>query len=551
MDFEKEIKKSLKKETGNDNLEIPPSPDLGDYAFPCFILASKYKKTPSEIATELANKLEIKGVEINATGPYLNFFVDKSTIAKDVLVKAFKQEDYGSETKKEKTIVIDYSAPNVAKHMGIHNLRSTVIGQALSSTYKYLGYKVQGVNHLGDWGTNFGQLITGIKKYSSLSKIKNVQDLNKIYVKFHHEMEKHPELEQKARDEFSKLETGNIEAKKYWKKFVAVSLKDYDKLYTRLGIKFESTKGESEYIPLIGNTLKILKKHRLTKESDGALVVEMGKDMPPCLLKKSDGSTLYGLRDVTAGLFRLKHYKPKKVLYVVDIAQSLHFQQCFKVLEKINKKNKEIFEHIIFGRLSFKDGTMSTRKGKVVILEDVLNKAVEKVLNIIKEKNPKLKNKKDVAEKVGVGAVVFNDLFNDRIHNIIFDWNKVLDFEGSTGPYIQYAYARCSAILKKYNKKVDEKVEFELLNEDSEFALLKLLQEFPEVLNNVIKDNKPSHLAKYSIKLAQTFNNFYGICHVVTEDEELTKVRILLVYCVRKVLKKGLTLLGIEAPLEM
>ena len=552
MDFQKEIKKALKKEIGKElDLEIPPNPDLGDYAIPCFILAKQYKKDPSEIAKELADKLEIKEVRINATGPYLNFFVDKSTTAKNVLSQIFKQEDYGSGSKKKETIVIDFSAPNVAKHMGIHNLRSTVIGHALSNTYKYLGYNVIGVNHLGDWGTNFGQLIVGIKKHSSLSKIKNVQDLNKIYVQFHKDVKKHPEMEQQARDEFVNLENKKPEAKKYWQKFVNVSLKDYDKIYDRLGVKFESTKGESEYTRLVNGAIKLLEQKKLTKISDGALVADVGKDMPPCLLKKTDGSTLYGSRDIAAGMFRLKKYSPNKILYVVDVAQSLHFKQWFKVMEKLNKKNKTIFEHIVFGRLSFKDGTMSTRKGKVVILEDVLDKAAKKSLQIIKEKNPKLKNKAKVAEKVGVGAVIFSDLFNDRIHNITFDWDKVLDFEGSTGPYIQYAYARCNSILKKYDKKIDDKIAFELLNEDAESALLKMLQLFPEVVESVIKDNKPSLLAKYSVKLAQTFNNFYSACHVITEDEELTKARSLLVHCTKKVLEKGLTLLGISAPSEM
>ncbi len=552
MNYKEEIEKALKKELGfNARLEVPPNPEMGDFAFPCFSLAPKYKKNPIEIAKSLEGKVQIKFVEDRAVGPYLNFFIDKSTRAKNVLIEVFKNEDYGKGKNKNKSIVIDYSAPNVAKHMGIHNLRSTVIGQAIYNLMNYSGYKTIGINHLGDWGKNFGQLIVGIKEFSSLDKINDVKDLNKIYVKFNQKVEKNPELDEKAREAFKKLEEGNTEAIRYWKKFVKISLKDYNKIYKRLNINFDSVKGESEYAPLIKSTIDKLKKAKLTKMSDGAMVIDVGKDMPPCLLKKSDGSTLYGTRDIAAGLYRLKEYKPNKILYVVDIAQSLHFKQWFKVMEKLNKKNKEIFIHVIFGRLSFKDGAMSTRKGKVVVLEEVLDKAVEKVEKIIKKKNPKLKNKKKAAEKIGVGAVIFNDLFNDRIHNITFDWDKILDFEGDTGPYVQYSYVRASSILRKYKEKVSDDVEFGLLNEDSEVALIKMLKDFPDMISQSAESYKPSILVKYLVKLAQNFNAFYRLNPVVTEDQKMTKARILLIYCTRKTLKKGLSLLGIETLEEM
>ena len=548
MDFEKEIKSRLNKELGLEiSLEVPPRLEMGDFAFACFSLAKKLKKNPQEVANDLSEKLKFDNIKVKAQGPYLNFFIDKNIFNKQILENILSKK-YLNDRIKGSKIVIDFSAPNVAKHMGIHNLRSTVIGQALVNLYEFKGYEVIGVNHLGDWGTNFGQLILGIKKFSSLDKIKHVRDLNEVYVKFHELAENNDELKQQARDEFTKLENGDEEAKKYWKKFIEVSLSDYNKIYDRLNVKFSYTKGESEYIPLINETLKEIKF--LTKLDDGALVVDVGEEMPPCLLKKKDGSTLYGLRDITAGLYRLKEYNPEKILYVTDIAQSLHFKQWFKVMELLDKKNKERFIHVIFGRLSFKDGVMSTRKGKVVILEEVLDKSKEKALEIIKQKNPDLKNKEEVAEQIGVGSIIFNDLFNDRVHNIIFDWDKVLDFEGDTGPYVQYVYARCNSVLNKFGKEIKEK-RYSLLKEKSELELIKILSNFNYVIKNCIKDNKPSHLAKYLVGLSRSFNTFYGNCPIITENNYLTEARVLLVYCVKEIIGKGLDLLNIKHPEEM
>jgi len=551
MDFESLIKKKLNKELDIEiNLEVPPNQEMGDFAFPCFTLSKKLKKAPVEIAKELSEKINIKNVEIKAIGPYLNFFIDKSLLNKQILNNILSQS-YKKIKSNGKTIVIDYSAPNVAKHMGIHNLRSTVIGQALCNIYRYKGFDVEGVNHLGDWGTNFGQLISGIKKYSSLDKIEHVKDLNKIYVKFHEEMEKNPALEQEARDEFAKLEEGDKDSLVYWAKFVEVSVKDYDRIYDRLKINFSYTKGESEYIEEIPSALKNLEKKKLTKIDEGALVVDVGEDMPPCLLKKKDGSTLYGVRDIAAGFYRLDKHNPIKVLYATDVAQSLHFTQWFKVMEQYDSKNKNIFEHVVFGRLSFKEGAMSTRKGNVVILEEVLDKAKEKALSIIKEKNPDLENKEEVAEKVGTGSIIFNDLFNDRLHNIIFDWDEVLDFEGDTCPYVQYVHARCNSIIKKYNQELKEDVDFSILKESQEAELIAVLAKFDEVVEKITKDNKPSHLAKYLVNLARSFNTFYGNCSVISEDEKLTDSRMVLVYCVKELIKQGLALLNIQVPEEM
>jgi len=550
MDFKQLITKKLKQKLNVDiTLTIPPNSEMGDFAFPCFSLSKELKKSPIEISKQLSEELKIENVTIKPEGPYLNFFIDKGILNKQIL-ENINSGKFKEHSELKENIVIDYSGPNVAKHMGIHNLRSTVIGQALCNIYRFKGYNVIGIDHLGDWGTNFGQLICGIKKFSSLDKIKHVTDLNKVYVKFHEEMEKNPELEQEARDEFAKLESGDKDSLKFWKKFVEVSMLDYDRIFDRLNVKFTYTMGESEYIPFIEETLKKLEKKKLTKLDDGALVVEVGDEMPPCLLKKKDGSTLYGSRDITAGFYRLEKHNPSKILYVVDVAQSLHFKQWFKVMEMYNSKFKDIFIHVVFGRLSFKDGGMSTRKGKVIVLEEVLDKAKEKVLAIIKQKNPDLKNKEVVAEEIGVGSVIFNDLFNDRLHNIIFDWDQVLDFEGDTCPYVQYAYARCNSILKKSSNK-SSNINYSLLKEKQEIDLIKILEEFEMILDKIIKDNKPSHLAKYLVSLARQFNTFYGNCPVITEDKELTKARISIIKAVKSVIGQGLELLNIKHPEEM
>lgn len=549
MDFLSEIVSALEKHLGkNVSLEIPPSIELGDYALPCFPYVKKFKKNPQEIAQDLAKKVVVKNVQVQPTGPYLNFFIDKVELAKNV-VPLVIEKNFGKDTRKE-TVVIDYSAPNVAKHMGIHNLRSTVIGHALYNIYSYRGFKTKGTNYLGDWGTNFGQLTVAVQKWSSIEKIKKggVKELNRVYVKFHQEAEKQPSLLTEAKQAFKALDEGDVGAKKFWKLFRDVSLQDYQKIYDRLGVTFDEVRGESSAIKDIPKTLEKLKK--FSKKDEGALIIEL-PEKTPCMLVKSDETSTYALRDLATAFYRLEKYKPKKVLYVVDVAQKLHFEQIFEVMKKVDKKNEEIFFHVVFGRLSFPDKSMSTRKGNIIILEEVLDKSVEKVKKIINEKNPKLKNKAKVAEQVGVGAIVFNDLFQDRENNITFTWDKVLDFEGSTSPYIQYSYARCNSILKKYGKKVTDKVEYELLTEDAEYKLIKAFHQFPEVLDKVIEQNKPSHLAKYLVDLAYKFNEFYVTCQVIGVEKEIQEARVLLVLATKMVLGKGLELLGIDHPEEM
>lgn len=570
-EFRLHIAEKLADEAGEIDetiIEIPPNPKMGDYAFPCFTLSKKLKKAPNAISQWLSEKIKPDEVisSVKSVGPYLNFFIEPKIIAEKTLTEVnSEKENFGSsEEGKGKTIIVDYSAPNVAKNMGIHNLRSTIIGQAICNIHKFSGYNVVGVNHLGDWGTQFGKLIWALEKWSSMDELKKkgIVFLNDMYVKFHEEHEKtlasNPDtaekMEEEARAWFKNIEKGDKKAREWWKLFVEISLKDYDEIYERLNIEFEETKGESFYIQFLDDTIKTLEKAKLTSMSEGALVVEFDEkeNMPPCLLKKTDGATLYGTRDVAAGLYRLREYKPYKALYVTDISQALHFKQVFKVLELLDKKNSDVFEHVQFGRLSFKDAAMSTRKGNIVPLREVLDKAHDKALEVIEEKNPDLSAKEDVAESVGVGAIIFGDLVNDRIRNIEFSWEKILSFEGETGPYVQYAHARICSILRKYGNDVSADVEFELLSSDEEKELIKKVAAFKEAIYSAGTHNKPSIIAKYLVELGQTFGTFYTACPVLkTDNPELVKARILLCDATRQVLKNGLTLLGLDAPEEM
>jgi arginyl-tRNA synthetase len=533
-------------------LEIPPDKNLGDFAFPCFSLSKKLKKSPQIIAQELTS-IKIKNITVNANGPYLNFFIDGKVIIektiKDILKKGKK---YGKSNKKNQTILIDYSAPNVAKNMGIHNLRSTIIGQSLCNIYKYSGYKVIGINHLGDWGTQFGKLIWALEKWSSPKELKKkgILFLNEIYVKYHalYEETKNETMENEARAWSKKIEDGDERAKMWWKLFIDVSVKEYNKLYKRLNVKFSETKGESFYMQFLDETLKKLEEKKLTEMSEGALVVPLGEGIAPCLLKRSDGATLYGTRDIAAALYRLKNYNPTKILYVVDVAQTNHFNQVFNVLEKIDSQNKEKFVHVDFGRLSFADGAMSTRKGNIIPLKDVLDKASEKVLSIIDEKNPNLKDKKSVAEMIGIGAVIFGDLKNDRINNIIFDWDRVLDFQGETGPYIQYTIARINSIIKKGGSG---EIIYSLLSTPEDKSLAQILSKFSEIIALALKENKPNHIAKYLVTVAQEFNNYYVKHTILQEDSELQSARLGMLKAVKTILENGLRLLNIKSPEEM
>ncbi|MFA6088485.1 MAG: arginine--tRNA ligase [Candidatus Woesearchaeota archaeon] len=554
----------------DSTLTIPPNSLMGDYAIACFVYAKQSKKSPLDFAKELKEKIDAltnKNIIVKAeiSGPYVNIFINREKFIHDVISDIQRQKDkFGSEDKKDKTIVIDYSGPNVAKNMGIHNLRSTIIGQSLYNSYKFLGYKTVGVNHLGDWGTQFGKLIWASEKWSNPNELqeKGILFLNELYVRYHklcddlklEGKEKEVEqMEEESRLWFKKIEDNNERAIMWWKIFIDISLLEYNSIYKRLDISFDEVKGESYYIPYIDSALKTLEEHKLTTIDDGALVVKFDEKekMPPCLLKKSDGATLYGTRDIAAGMYRLKTYNPTKVLYLTDIAQGFHFKQWFKVMELLDAKNKEIFVHVDFGRLSFPDSDMSTRKGNIVPLKEVLDKSSNKALSIIQEKSPDLKNKEDIAEIVGIGAIIFGDLSNDRLNNIVFEWDKVLDFQGETAPYIQYTYARIKSILRKEDAKIEKKFDSKFLTEKSEYDLVKKLSDFNSVLNQVILNNKPSILCRYLIDLCQMFNKYYDNVTILKAYDDVKNARLIFILQITTVIKNGMHILGINVPERM
>jgi len=464
----KELK--LKKEEVEGMIEVPPSLSMGDFAFPCFSLARKARKSPLLIAENLAEKFRKDGLgkeidNVEAKAGYVNFFIDKKILAREVL------KGFNFKKKKEK-IVIDYSHPNVAKHFGIHNLRSTLIGHALYNILKATGRKVWSVNHLGDWGTQFGKLIVAYKKWGK--NIHSVEDLNALYVMFHNKAEKNETLIDEARGEFKKLEEGDKENLKLWKKFYDISWKEFAVVYDILGIRFDEVKGESRFRD-ISDIKKKLERRKLLKKSEGAEIVEVSGDKPPLIFEKRDEASTYASRDLGAIFDRMKK-KPDKILYVVDVAQSLHFEQVFEVAKKLGVKAELV--HVKFGRLSFKDKAMSTRKGNIILFEDLLARLEKKAMKQIEDKNPNLKNKKDTARKVALAGIIFNDLKQDRKLNVVFDWNEALRAEGRTGVYLLYTYARANSILRKVKSR--KKIKILDLNEH-EVKLIKKLYIFPVI----------------------------------------------------------------------
>jgi len=548
--MENEIKKELKRVLNrNVDLEIPKSPSLGDYAFPTFSLSKEFKKDPNEIAIELSK--EVKGdFRVEVRGGYLNFFVDKDKLAKETLSKVLKEKTkYGSTNLGgKKVIVIDMSSPNIAKPFGIGHLRSTIIGDALRNLYTFLGYRVVRINHLGDWGTQFGKLIFGYKKWGNIKRLLNdsIKYMLDLYVKSNKEA-----YEEEGRIWFKRLENGDKEALKLWKQFRELSLKEFKKIYRVLNVNFESYSGEAFYNDKLEETIKLLQNKCIVSESDGALIVDLKKyGMPPLLLRKSDGTTLYATRDIAAALYRKKKYRFSKAIYEVGSEQKLYFQQLFKTLEIAGFEWAKDLIHVDHGLYLGEDGRkFSTRKGKIVFMEDVLTEGINKAEKIIKEKNPKLENKEKIAEKIAVGAIKYGDLKNDRINDVIFSWNKFLDFNGETGPYIQYAYVRACSILK--SAKLKMKIDYSLLNKKSEIELIKHLNEFPQIVKKAALEYKPHIVAKYVYDLAKIFNDFYEKIPVLKAENKLKNTRLALVFCVRQVLENGLNLLGIEAPRKM
>ena len=561
-----EIEKAtnINKEKILENIGVPKDTSNGDYAFPCFILAKELKKSPVAIAEEIKEKISqnlenIKEIsEVSAVNGFLNFKLNKNQITQEVIDEFdTEKENFGSQKQeKPQNIVIDYSAPNIAKPFHIGHLRSTVIGQALYNIYKYLGYNVTSINHLGDYGTQFGKLIEGYKRWGAEYDIENnpIDELMQIYVRINNLCKEDESVLEECRNNFKKLEDGDLYCVEIWKKFRELSLKEFDKVYDILGVKFDSLNGEAFYSDKMPEIIDILKKAGKLEESEGAQVVKLGDDMPPCLIIKSNGSTTYATRDLAAIMYRARTYDFDKAIYVTSYEQILHFKQVFATAKYLglDEKYTNGLVHVPFGMILLKTGKMSTREGKVIKLEDLLNEAIEKSKEIIEKKNPELENKEDVAKKVGVGAIIFNDLSNSRIKDEIFDWDIMLNFNGETGPYVQYTTVRAKSVLEKagYIPNVKE-VNVEKLNDKDSQKIINQLYNFNSILKNVTEKEEPSILARYLVDLAQNFSSFYNNCHIITEDKEMQDARLYITYMVKTVLEKGLNLLGIQVPEKM
>jgi arginyl-tRNA synthetase len=542
-------------------IETPKDSKNGDYAFPCFRLAKELRKAPPVIASEIKEKLEpVEEIEkVEVAGGYLNFFINKSTLAEEVLGEISKTEQYGKSIVGEgKNIVIDYSAPNIAKPFHIGHLRSTVIGGALYNIYKYLGYNVTGVNHLGDYGTQFGKLIEGYKMWGEEYDIEKdpINELTKIYIRINEACKNDEQILENCRNNFKKLEDGDSYCVEIWKKFRELSLQEFQKVYDLLGSKFDSWNGESFYSDKMPEVIDLLQKTGKLVESQGAKIIDLEDKgiNTPCIIEKSNGSTTYATRDLAAILYRARTYDFDKALYVTSYEQVLHFKQVFEVakLLGLDEKYTNGLEHVSFGMVLLPEGKMSTREGNIIKLEELLNEAISRAKEIIEQKNPDLENKEEVAKKVGIGAVIFNDMSASRIKDEVFDWNTILNFQGETGPYIQYTYVRTKSVLEKagYLPKI-ENVKIDNLSDEYSMAILKLIYNFEDILIQVTDKNEPSILARYLIELAKAYSSFYNENKIIVDDKDVQDARVYLTYAVSQVLKQGANLLGIEMPEKM
>lgn len=539
-------------------IEVPPNKEMGDFAFPCFRLAKVFRKAPNMIAADLAESIEAKDEisKVMPLGGYVNFFVNKSQLAENVIKDVLtKKENYGhSDLGQGKAVVIDFSSPNIAKPFHIGHIRTTVIGNALYKIYDSQGYNVVRVNHLGDYGTQFGKLIVAFKLWGSKEAVEAnpIPELLKLYIQFHDEAEKKPEMEDEARAWFTKLENGDEEAKALWQWFRDESLKEFARVYDLLDIEFDSYAGESFYSDKMDTVIDQIKEKGLLEESQGTNVVDLEEyNMPPALITKNDGSTLYMTRDLAAAIYRKNTYDFDKCIYVVGSQQALHFQQLFKVLELMGFEWSKDLIHVPFGMVALEEGTMSTRKGRVVFLEDVLKQAIEKTKETVLSKNPNAKNVDEISKQVGVGAVVFQELSNSRVKDYTFSWERTLSFEGETGPYVQYTHARCCAVLRKANEEVTTDINYDLLSDGDAAEVLKVIGSFNKSILSAMRRNEPHIVTRFVLDLAQAFNKFYHDNPILVEDEELRKARLALVAATRQTLENGLGILGMHAPERM
>lgn len=538
--------------------QITPCKDRahGDYSLPCFRLAAQLKKRPAELAKEVAGRVGCFNFleKAEAIGPFVNFTLNKSAYAKDVLEKVLSAGGFygSSDTGAGKTVCIDYSSVNIAKPFHIGHLLNTVLGAALYRIYKKVGYHAVGINHLGDWGTQFGKLIVAYKKWGDEEDIekRGVRALVDIYVKFHKEAEKDPSLDDEARAWFKKIEDGDKEALSIFNRFKTSTLAEVEKIYKRLNVTFDSYAGESFYNDKMQPVLDMLTQKGLLVDDDGAKVVKLGEGMPPCLLVRSDGATLYATRDLAAAFYRKKTYDFDKCLYVVASQQNLHFRQWFKVLELAGEEWYKDLVHVAHGMVSLEEGSLSTRSGNVVYLDDVLDMAVSKSREIIEEKREDLPDPDAVAEQIGVGAVIFGVLYNNRIKDMTFSYSRALNFDGETGPYVQYTHARCRSLTEKCPDP-DCDPDYSGVTGAEACEVLKLLDSYPDVILSAAEKYEPCYVSRFLVDLAQAFGKFYLTCNIAKAEDGVKKARLMLVKAVKSVLKDGLELLGIKAPEKM
>ncbi|MBF1156538.1 MAG: arginine--tRNA ligase [[Eubacterium] sulci] len=572
IDFKKEIAEIIAKNLEGltedeikSMIEIPQDQSMGDYAFPCFRLAKTMRKAPNLIAAELAEKLQGEKLfsEVSPVNAYVNMFVSREEMMKSTVSEVLEEkENFGrSDIGGNKKVIVEFSSPNIAKPFHIGHIRSTVIGNSLSKIYDALGYDVFKINHLGDYGTQFGKMICAYRRWGNREDVINspIKTLLGYYTKFHVEVEEHPELEDEARAIFTKLEQGSKEEVELWQWFREESLKEFQRVYDMLGIEFDSYNGESFYSDKMPRFEKELSDKGLLQESNGAQVVDLEEyKLGTALIKKSDGSSLYITRDIAAAVYRKENYDFYKNIYVVATQQNLHFQQLFKIIELMGYDWANQCVHVPFGMVRLEEGTMSTRHGRVVFLEDVLNGAIEKTREIIEEKNPNIENLEEITSQVGIGAVVFNELSNNRIKDYTFKWGQILNFDGETGPYVQYTHARCASLLRKAGEDIVAKaqdpknVDFALLaKSDSAYELTKLIYAFPGVVEQAGEKYEPSIITRHIIDIAQCFNKFYHDEHIIVDDEVEKISKIALVIATKRVIATGIGLLGMKAPERM
>ncbi|MCF0136679.1 MAG: arginine--tRNA ligase [Lachnospiraceae bacterium] len=551
------------REVIEQSLETPKDKKMGDLAFPCFRLAKTLHKAPNMIAADLKELLEGQKLfeKVEVVGPYVNLTIDKAWMAEFVLDQVDSCAEEGkvfgtSDEGQGKTVILDYSSINVAKPFHIGHLRTTVIGNSLKRIHQFMGYNTYCINYLGDWGTQFGKMLVAYRKWGDPSLVEKdgIRYLVSLYVRFHSEAEKNEALNDEARAAFTSLEKGDQDALALWQHFIDVSLKDVMKVYELLDVQFDSYQGESYFWDKTDELLRLLDDKKLLSDSEGAKIVDLSDfNMPPCLILKKDGSTLYATRDISSAMYRKKTFDFYKNIYITGLEQILHFNQWFKVCDMMGFEWAQDLVHIPYGLISLEEGKLSTRSGNVIWLEDLLKEAIAKTRSIIEEKNPNLENIDEVAQQVGVGAVVFHDLFNNRIKEITFSWDSVLNFDGETGPYVQYTYARASNVLRKaeWNRGSLEKVDYAALTDEYSQEILKLVEAFPAKVKEALDKYEPYIVTRYAVALAGAFNRFYHENSILNADEADRKARLKLTDVTTRILKQALYLIGVSAPEKM